>query len=165
MQGYRTIIVNMLMAIAGIFAVWNIEIPPELIEEVASGIVAIVTLVNIAMRFFTRTPVGEKEDTTFLRSPAIAAVLATALTLAACASSASAQLYAACRSYVGLERTLIVQYTQGRLSDAAYDTIREVGPVARAACSTPVGEPVTSDMLADVERALLRLEAVKGDGA
>ena len=56
LKGFRTIIVNLLMALASILAVYNIEIPPEMIEEIATGVVSMYALVNLVMRAMTTTP-------------------------------------------------------------------------------------------------------------
>ena len=61
MKGYRTIITNVLMVVASVAAIWGIEIPPEMIEEVVSGIIAVIGLVNLFLRAITTTPVGQKE--------------------------------------------------------------------------------------------------------
>ncbi len=60
MKGYRTIVVNILMAVASIVALWGIDIPPESIEAITTGGVAVFTVVNIILRGMTTTPVGEK---------------------------------------------------------------------------------------------------------
>lgn len=61
MKGYRTIIVNVLMAFASLAALKGIDIPPELVEEVATGIVGVFTLVNLFLRKITTTPMGQSE--------------------------------------------------------------------------------------------------------
>jgi hypothetical protein len=89
-----------------------------------------------------------------------------AASLSACAglgeASTSSQLYASCRTYASLERTIIVQYMQGRLKDEQIDLVNTVAPGARALCRKPVGEPVTTDMLREIEEAILKLQTVKG---
>ena len=62
MKGYRTIIVNILMLIAAISGMYNIEIPPEQVEAVATGAVSIMAFVNLFLRFITNTPVGESGE-------------------------------------------------------------------------------------------------------
>lgn len=61
MKGYRTIIVNILMAVASIAVIWGIEIPPEQIDAIATGIVSVIGVVNLFLRGITTTPVGQKE--------------------------------------------------------------------------------------------------------
>ena len=58
MKGYRTIIVNILMAAASIAGVYNIDIPPDQVEAIATGVVSVFTVVNLFLRAVTNTPVG-----------------------------------------------------------------------------------------------------------
>ena len=58
MKGFRTIIVNVLMAAASIAGIYNIEITPDQIEGIATGIVFVFTVVNLVLRAITNTPVG-----------------------------------------------------------------------------------------------------------
>ncbi len=61
MKGFRTILVNVLMAVASILGAYNIEITPDQIEAVATGVFAIWGVVNIILRAMTTTSVGQKE--------------------------------------------------------------------------------------------------------
>lgn len=61
MKGYRTIIVNVLMALASLGAFWGFEIPAEQIEAIATGLVTLFAVVNLVLRSITTTPVGKKE--------------------------------------------------------------------------------------------------------
>ena len=61
MKGYRTIIANVVMAFASIGVVAGIEIPPDTTLAVTNGIIAMYTVVNLVLRKFTTTPIGEKE--------------------------------------------------------------------------------------------------------
>ena len=61
MKGYRTIIANVLMAIASILVLWGIEVTPEQIEVISTGIVTVFTVGNLIMRKLTTTPMGQKE--------------------------------------------------------------------------------------------------------
>ena len=62
MKGYRTILFNVLMAIAGAVLVWKqIEIPQAMVEEAATGGVAFWALGNLILRALTTTKIGQKE--------------------------------------------------------------------------------------------------------
>ncbi|TQV80310.1 hypothetical protein [Denitrobaculum tricleocarpae] len=61
MKGYRTVVMNVLMALAAIGAVFGIEIPPEDLDTVAAGIISAIGIINVVLRAMTTTPIGEKE--------------------------------------------------------------------------------------------------------
>lgn len=60
-KGYRTILVNMLMALASILAVYNIEITPDQIQNVTAGVFSIWGVVNVILRAITTSRIGQKE--------------------------------------------------------------------------------------------------------
>lgn len=57
MKGWRTLILNIAVAVGGVLvaANWNDILP----EKYAWSAAAIVGLVNIAMRYITTTPIGK----------------------------------------------------------------------------------------------------------
>lgn len=59
-KGYRTIIVNSLMALASILVIWGIDISPEQIDKIATGIVTVFTVANMILRAITNTPIGKR---------------------------------------------------------------------------------------------------------
>jgi uncharacterized membrane protein len=61
MKGYRTIIVNILMLLASLGAIYGFEITAEQIDAVATGIVSIFAVVNVILRAITTGPIGSKE--------------------------------------------------------------------------------------------------------
>ena len=61
LKGYRTIIFNFLTGLAGILAIWQIDIPAQTIDEAATGFAAFLAIGNIIMRSITSTPVGKAE--------------------------------------------------------------------------------------------------------
>lgn len=61
LKGYRTIIVNVLATGAAIAAVNGIDIPPDQLDNVATGIVSAMGIVNLFLRKITTTPVGRSE--------------------------------------------------------------------------------------------------------
>ena len=61
MKGYRTIIANILMAVVSIAAIWGIDIPAEAQQQIVTGIVAVIGVVNLILRSVTTTPIGRKE--------------------------------------------------------------------------------------------------------
>jgi len=58
MKGYRTIIANILMAVASIAGVYSIDITPDQVEGITTGIVSVIAVVNLILRAVTNTPVG-----------------------------------------------------------------------------------------------------------
>ena len=60
-KGYRTIIVNILMAVASVVALYGITISPEQIELISGGIVTMFTVGNMILRAVTTTPIGRKD--------------------------------------------------------------------------------------------------------
>lgn len=61
MKGYRTIIVNILMLVASLGAIYGFEVTADQIEEIATGIITVFTVVNLILRAITTTSVGKKE--------------------------------------------------------------------------------------------------------
>ena len=61
MQGYKTLVTNLLITLAGLLAQFGIVIPTEHIQSAVGGVIALIGIVNIVLRFFTKTPVGKKE--------------------------------------------------------------------------------------------------------
>lgn len=62
LKGFRTVIANVLTALASIAAVYGIEVPPEQVDEITIGIIAAFTVLNTVMRSVTNTPMGKAED-------------------------------------------------------------------------------------------------------
>lgn len=60
LTGYRTLIVNALMLLVGIGSLWGFNIPADSIDKLATGIIALMTIVNVIMRMITTTPFGKK---------------------------------------------------------------------------------------------------------
>lgn len=60
-KGYRTIIVNILMLFASMAVIWGVDITPDDIDKIATGIVTVVTVVNLFLRKITTTPIGKSE--------------------------------------------------------------------------------------------------------
>jgi preprotein translocase subunit SecY len=58
MKGYRTLIVNVIALLASILGMYGHEVSPEDQVNISTAILAIV---NIALRFYTTTAIGEKE--------------------------------------------------------------------------------------------------------
>lgn len=61
MKGYRTIITNVLMAIASILAIQGVEIPVDMVNNITTGIISAFAVINLILRKMTTTPMGEKE--------------------------------------------------------------------------------------------------------
>lgn len=61
MKGYRTIVSNVVMALAAVAAIWGLEIPPEDLDKVTTGIISAIGVVNLVLRSMTTTPVGKSE--------------------------------------------------------------------------------------------------------
>lgn len=61
MKGYRTLIVNLIAVAASMAGIYGIDIPAETQAEIATGIVALLGVVNMVLRTVTTTPVGKKE--------------------------------------------------------------------------------------------------------
>jgi hypothetical protein len=61
MKGYRTVIVNILMLVASVGVLWGIEITPEQIDSIATGLITVFTVANLILRAVTSTPIGKKE--------------------------------------------------------------------------------------------------------
>jgi len=61
MKGYRTLIVNFLAVVASRAGLYGIDISAETQAEIATGIVAVLGVANLALRAVTTTPVGKKE--------------------------------------------------------------------------------------------------------
>lgn len=58
LKGWKTIIFNALMLIAGLTGA---AITPDMAEEVAAAILAIASVVNIILRAVTNSPVFQRE--------------------------------------------------------------------------------------------------------
>jgi hypothetical protein len=58
MQGYRTILFNLIMGIAAV-AGWNVS--PDLAQDWTNGFIALWTFGNVALRAITKTPIFGKE--------------------------------------------------------------------------------------------------------
>lgn len=61
MKGYRTIIMNILMAIAAIGVIFGVEIDPNDMNKIATGMISGIGIVNLILRAITDTKMGEKE--------------------------------------------------------------------------------------------------------
>ena len=61
MKGYRTLIVNVIAVVASMAGLYGIDIPAETQAEIATGIIALLGVVNLAMRAVTTTPIGKKD--------------------------------------------------------------------------------------------------------
>lgn len=60
LQGYRTIIVAALTALAGIAAKAGFELPPDFALTTSDTLIAVGAVFG-ALRFATKTPVGKKD--------------------------------------------------------------------------------------------------------
>lgn len=57
-KGYRTLIVNIVALLSSLLVMAGVDIPLETQSQISTGILAVV---NIALRFVTDTPVGQKQ--------------------------------------------------------------------------------------------------------
>lgn len=57
-KGYRTLIVNIVALASSLLMMAGVDIPLETQSQISTGILAVV---NIALRFVTDTPVGQKQ--------------------------------------------------------------------------------------------------------
>lgn len=60
-KGWRTIIFNVVAAIAAIAVIFGLEIDAETQTKIVEGLVALLTVGNLVLRKFTDTPVGKKQ--------------------------------------------------------------------------------------------------------
>jgi hypothetical protein len=65
MQGYRTVIVNLILALAPLLALWGFDVPKEVliehVDKILAGGAVLYGLVNIVLRKLTRTPLGKSD--------------------------------------------------------------------------------------------------------
>lgn len=62
MKGYRTLIVNLLLAIAPVLQATNVT-DFGLTGKAATVYAGVITIINLVMRFATTTPVGQSTAT------------------------------------------------------------------------------------------------------
>jgi len=60
MKGYRTLIFNIVAGIGTAATLLGVDIPPEQLSSIATGLVSLITVENLILRKFTNTPMLEK---------------------------------------------------------------------------------------------------------
>lgn len=68
MKGYRTLIVNVLVALAGVLTAFGVVLPEDFAQQLATNadaaigaVTALVALANLLLRAITTTPIGQKD--------------------------------------------------------------------------------------------------------
>jgi hypothetical protein len=58
MKGYRIIAVNVVSLLTSLLLMWGIEVDAETQAAIATGVLAVINVANVVLRFDTDGPVG-----------------------------------------------------------------------------------------------------------